>query len=135
MFFLGSEHLGLLPFVLRIKIMLFQEKNLLPKRISKQEIILGRAYIIHARNGGVGIATTESLGHNNDVLCYTIRRNKFGNTYLFNEYDWDEDPIFGTAIPLRMLEEIPPKEEDLLAWLIDKELLYRDEIEKTWCWT
>ena len=33
--------------------------TLLARRVPHDEVILGRAYVIHARNGGVGVAVRE----------------------------------------------------------------------------
>lgn len=71
------------------------------KRIPVSEIRKGNAYLIHARNGRVGMAVNEN-GH----LGYMIRREKFGDVYLFVEYDFDGD-FFPTAIPLKDLGPAP----------------------------
>lgn len=120
----------------------WQEDELIPKRIPRDQIKLGTAYLIHARNGGIGIAklvpeyTWQSPNGprtNPAHLVYTIRRNKFGRTYLFDEVDWEDDPNFGTAIPLRELTEQPPEnQEEWLAWLIELEHTYQEEVLATW---
>ena len=35
--------------------------TLLARRVPHDEVIVGRAYIIHARNGGVGVAVCRTL--------------------------------------------------------------------------
>lgn len=106
----------------------FQIKELLPKRIPRAEIILGRAYIIHARNGGVGIASEH-----NGQIEYTLHRIKFDNHFLFPETDWEDDEHFGTAIPLRLLPNIPPEnKEEWLDWLAELEQEHKEEIIATW---
>lgn len=47
---------------------------LLARRVPADEIVIGHAYVIHARNGGVGVAVNED-GH----LGYRLHREKFGN--------------------------------------------------------
>lgn len=74
--------------------------RLLARRISRSEIETGRAYVIHARNGGVGVAVEED-----GVLGYRLHRVKFGQHYLFVEYDYEDDDTFGTAIPLAFISE------------------------------
>jgi hypothetical protein len=95
-------------------IMSYQEDRralLLARRLPRTEIEIGRAYVIHARNGGVGIAVREG-----NSLGYQLHREKFDRHYLFVENDWDEGAPFGTAIPLTLIEELPPKDEtELLA--------------------
>jgi hypothetical protein len=103
-------------------------RPLLERRIPRERIELGRAYVIHARNGGVGVAL-ETAGH----LAYRLHREKFGQHYLFDEYDWDEGEPYGTAIPLRLLAENPPTgDAELLDWLARREEDCRDEIEAAW---
>lgn len=114
-----------------------QEKVLIPKRIPLDQVELGKAYIIHARNGGVGIAVKVECtirGVVKEQVNYTIRRIKFDpDPFLFDEVDWEEDKHFGTAIPLRKLEEEPPENrDDWLAWLVQLEETYKEEIEDTW---
>lgn len=96
-------------------------------RIPYSEIILGRAYLISARNGIVGVAVR------NQVLEYRLRRVKFNNIFLDDEIDWEDSTIHGTAIPLKLLEEIPPTNQTLLLdWLKEQEAKYRPEIDKIW---
>lgn len=103
-------------------------KPLLARRVPHGDVVLGRAYVIHARNGGVGIAVKE-----NDVLGYRLHREKFGQHYLFVEFDWNEGPPCGTAIPLSSIAAEPPVgDEDLLAWLANQEDEHRDEIRGAW---
>jgi hypothetical protein len=102
--------------------------TLLARRVPHDEVVLGRAYIIHARNGGVGVAVRER-----HLLGYRLHREKFGRHYLFVEYDWADDDHFGTAIPLRLLSDDPPvDDEGLLAWLADREAEHRDEVKAAW---
>jgi hypothetical protein len=62
-----------------------------------------------------------------------LHREKFGRHYLFVEIDWDDDTVHGTAIPLRLLAEEPPTDDDaLLAWLAEREAEHRDEIHAAW---
>jgi hypothetical protein len=100
----------------------------LARRIRREDIVVGRAYVIHARNGDVGVALEDD-----GRLGYCLHREKFGDHYLFTEWDWDEGPPFGTAIPLRLIEAEPPTGEDeLLAWLPDQEDEHFAEIDAAW---
>lgn len=113
---------------------------LLARRIPVEAIEPGRAYIIHARNGGAGIALYVD-GH----LGYRLHREKFGRHFLFIEWDWAQGPPFGTAIPLRLIDEPPPgyqpaedpvedgeSQRPLLDWLAAREREYEGEIQDAW---
>jgi hypothetical protein len=103
-------------------------KPLLARRIPRDEVTIGRAYVIHARNGGVGVAVDEA-----GRLGYQLHREKFGHHYLFVEYDWDEGAPYGTAIPLAAIAAEPPHDEAaLLMWLSDQEHEHRVEIDDAW---
>jgi hypothetical protein len=103
-------------------------KPLLARRVSRESIALGRAYLIHARNGGVGVAVEDD-----GRLGYQLRREKWGDHYLFVEYDWAEGPPYGTAIPLKLIEAGPPTDEDaLLGWLEKQTGEHRAEIDAAW---
>ncbi len=102
--------------------------SLLARRVPHDEVMLGRAYIIHARNGGVGVAVRDE-----DGLGYRLHREKFGRHYLFVEIDWADHEFHGTAIPLRLIDALPPEDDDaLLAWLADREAEHRDEVRAAW---
>lgn len=102
--------------------------SLLSRRIPPEQITIGAAYVIHARNGGVGVAVLE--GGN---LGYRLHREKFGSHFLFVEYDWAQGPPHGTAIPLATLAATPPDDDEaLLAWLKAQEADHRDEIDRAW---
>jgi hypothetical protein len=101
-------------------------KPLLARRIPREDVVLGRAYVIHARNGGVGVAVKDR-----NLLGYRLRREKWGNHYLFVEYDWEEDPNYGTAIPLSLIAAEPPA-DGLLKWLKAREDEHRAEIDAAW---
>jgi hypothetical protein len=101
---------------------------LLARRVPLDAIVVGRAYVIHARNGGIGVAVVVE-----GRVGYRLYREKFGEHFLFVEYDWAEDPQFGTAIPLRALDAEPPEnEEQLLAWLSEREVEHKSEINAAW---
>ncbi|MEZ4329241.1 MAG: hypothetical protein R3B40_28695 [Polyangiales bacterium] len=108
--------------------MLDGHKTLLARRIPRTDVLPGRAYVIHARNGGVGVARRSDDGK----LRYTLHREKFGHHYLFDEYDWDDDDRYGTAIPLRLLPDVPPEEALLLDWLAEREAEHQAEITRAW---
>lgn len=102
--------------------------SLLARRVPHDEVILGRAYVIHARNGGVGVAVRDDR-----LLGYRLHREKFGRRYLFVELDWADHEFHGTAIPLHLLDALPPEgDDDLLAWLADQEAEHRDEVKAAW---
>jgi hypothetical protein len=101
---------------------------LLARRVPLEAIVIGRAYVIHARNGGVGVAERED-----GRIGYCLDREKWGEHFLFTEYDWAEGPPFGTAIPLRALDGKPPKgEKRLLAWLAERQAEHESEIMAAW---
>jgi hypothetical protein len=101
---------------------------LLSRRVPRPEVQLGRAYVINARNGGVGVAVSDE-----DGLGYRLHRVKFGRHYLFTEIDWEDQPFLGTAIPLRLLPGEPPADDgELLAWLADGEEEHAAEIYDAW---
>lgn len=101
---------------------------LLASRVPPSEVVVGIAYVIHARNGGVGVAVDDS-----GRLGYRLHREKFGHHFLFVEWDWDEGPPHGTAIPLASIAAVPPSDEDeLLAWLTDQQNEHRVEIDAAW---
>jgi len=101
---------------------------LLMRRIPRHQIDAGCAYVIHARNGGVGVAVLDR-----GELGYRLHRVKFGFHYLFVEYDWDNGPPFGTVIPYQKIDEVPPTSEpELLAWLAEQEAKHASVIRDTW---
>ena len=101
---------------------------LLARRVPRDDVTVGRAYVIHARNGGVGVAVMED-----GCLGYQLHREKFGSHYLFVEYDWDQGPPHGTAIPLAAIDDEPPDDETArLAWLREREHERRAEIDAAW---
>jgi hypothetical protein len=101
---------------------------LLARRVPLDAIEVGRAYVIHARNGGVGVAISEP-----DGIGYVLHREKFGEHYLFTEWDWSTGEPFGTAIPLFAIDVAPPKDDDkLLAWLAEREEEHKDAIRDAW---
>lgn len=101
---------------------------LLARRVPRDDVVVGRAYVIHARNGGVGVAVDEG-----GRLGYCLRREKFGDYFLFVEYDWNEGPPFGTAIPLEPIDAEPPiAGNELLCWLAEQEDAYRIQSHEAW---
>ena len=103
-------------------------RPLLERRVPREEVVLGRAYVIHARNGGVGVAVVED-----GQLGYRLHREKFGKHFLFVEIDWDEGPPYGTAIPLEAIDTVPPTDDtELLAWLAEQQRIHRVQIEDAW---
>lgn len=103
-------------------------KPLLDRRVPRADVVIGAPYVIHARNGGVGVAVEDD-----GLLGYRLHREKFGRHYLFTECDWSDDPFLGTAIPLRLIEAEPPSGgKELLAWLAQQEDEHRAEIDDAW---
>ena len=101
---------------------------LLARRVPPNGVVLGRAYLIHARNGGIGVALRDE-----GRLGYRLRREKFGDVYLFVEWDWDEGAPHGTAIPLELLGESPPDNQDeLICWLAAQEAEHSAEVQDNW---
>ncbi len=101
---------------------------LLARRVPLDEVVVGRAYVIHARNGGVGVAVRDEDGR----LGYRLHRVKFDRHYLWTEWDWDESD-HGTAIPLRLLADQAPEDDDeLLAWLGVREAEVKAEVQAAW---
>lgn len=109
---------------------------LLARRVPRADIEIGRAYVIHARNGGVGVAVKDHFsraGQEGERLGYQLHREKCGHHYLFVEDDWDNGPPFGTVIPLAAISDIPPKDDAaLLAWLSDQETKHQTLIDGAW---
>lgn len=102
--------------------------SLLERRVPREQIEIGRAYLIHARNGGVGVAVEAD-----NMLGYRLHRVKFGKHYLFVEYDYEDDDTFGTAIPLALISKCPPADEEvLLAWLRQQEIANKGAIAEAW---
>lgn len=102
---------------------------LLRHRVPRSVIEVGRAYVLCARNGGVGVARFNDHGE----LEYRIRREKFGRVFLDEETDWADSDTFGTAIPLRRLPDAPPETPAaLLQWLIQKEADVAEEVKVAW---
>jgi len=104
------------------------------KRIPPEEIQIGRAYLTRGRNGNIGVAINDPR---NGQLAYALRRVKWGTIFIDQELDYSYGPPFGTVIPLRLLEELPPTDEmELREWLIQKEDEYigeiHDWIEMAW---
>lgn len=105
-----------------------QHDGLLERRIAREQIVVGRAYVIHARNGGIGVAA-EVDGR----LGYRLHREKIGEHRLSIEWDWSNGEPHGTAIPLRLLDAMPPQDDAaLLEWLAALEEEHRDEIAAAW---
>jgi hypothetical protein len=76
----------------------------------------------------VGVAVHEA-----GRLGYRLHREKFGDHFLFVEYDWDEGPPFGTAIPFDPIDAVPPTDDDgLLTWLAEQEGAHRSQIDDAW---
>lgn len=116
------------------------KQPLLDRRVPLTEIVEGRAYLIHARNGGIGIAERNRHGG----MSYVLARTKFHETFLDDEDDWDAGAPHGTAIPLRLLPELPPvsgksywnftREEEAatLQWLAAREKEHEAETQEDW---
>ena len=75
----------------------------------------GWLYQIIGRNADVGIYDPEQKG-------FKISRHKFGSIFIDNEFHWHADPRFGTAKPIREIEEAPKfaNNQDMVAYLEQK---------------
>jgi hypothetical protein len=105
-----------------------RHKRLLARRIPLSDVVVGRAYVIYARNGGVGVAIMQD-----DRMGYELHREKFGSHFLFIEEDWDYGPPHGTAIPLAVVSAEPPRDgRKRLGWLTAQEAEHRAEINAAW---
>lgn len=63
--------------------------------INKEDLIVGEAYTLDARNLDIGIW---------DGRVFNGVRYKFGKYFMDTEYHWDnEDEKFGTAKPIRKM--------------------------------
>ena len=62
-------------------------------------------YRIRARNGRVGVWYP-------DAGDFMLKREKFGDVFVFGETHYDLDDHFGTAMPLEELEQSPFTAED-----------------------
>ena len=91
----------------------------LERRVPRDQLQLGHAYVIHARNGKVGIwAHMPERVRPASQYGFKLRRVKFSNVFLDDEQDWEDCQHHGTAIPLHDLGPAPELEGDaLLAWL------------------
>ena len=106
-----------------------RQKPLLAARVPPDEVTVGRAYVTHARNGGVGVAVRDEDGR----LGYRLRRVKFDRFYLFVEWDWDEGEPHGTAIPSMEIPEDPPHDDQmLLDWLKARQEEHQERIDAAW---
>lgn len=89
----------------------------------------GWTYQIIARNASVGIFDSEKRG-------FVIRRYKFGHINTFVELHWEVDDRFGTAQPIKEIEEAPElkTEQEILDYLgiKTKELEDLEDYVLTW---
>ena len=103
-------------------------ESIIAIRIPREEIALGHAYVVFARNASVGVAVEKD-----GKLGYEIAREKFGRRFLFTELDWENDPQFGTAIPIRLLRGTPPaRDDERLAWLWARHEDHEAETQALW---
>ena len=96
--------------------------------IPLNECFEGVLYVIKARNANIGIFNVISN-------CFIIRRIKFGEVFLFQEFHWDTGEPYGTVKPLKILEAVPQEFEDmndpkLLVYLEEAEKRYAKEIKE-----
>lgn len=78
-----------------------------------RELRQGYLYKIEARNATYGIWNYKTRG-------FIISRIKFTSNYVFEEYHWDSDKIYGTAQPMEEVERSPFKPEDLIEDYLEK---------------
>ena len=65
--------------------------------IPKEQLILGRAYFVKARNFRYAIWTGKD---------FAGLRYKFGSYFIDHEAHWDDGAPHGTCIPLELLESV-----------------------------
>ena len=68
--------------------------------IPREKLIVGARYKLHARNFQEGVWNGKA---------FEGIRTKFGHRFLDEELHWDEDPHFGTAKPLELMEGEPER--------------------------
>lgn len=75
----------------------------------------GWLYQVIARNADVGIYDLEHKG-------FKVSRHKFGSVFIDIELHWHTDSHFGTAKPIREIEEAPKFDNDnaMIAYLEQK---------------
>ncbi len=101
---------------------------LLARRIAPDDNVTGMAYVVFARNGGVGVAERVD-GH----LGYQLLEGDGGRPSLDLEWDWSAGPPFGTVIPLLEVTAPSPLDKaELLPWLLDREEEYAVEVAAAW---
>lgn len=90
------------------------------KKINFKNLKDGWLYKIHARNASIGIFS-EKTG------SFYIRRRKFNEIYLFDEYEESVSKDFGTAYAIEEIEqspfsgdEIENNSKDVLIYLKEK---------------
>jgi len=86
------------------------------KRIPLEDLKPGYLYIIHARNGKVGVYRHNPGSRHHSDHEFDLPRTKFGSTFVDQEYDWSSGPPYGTAIPLKEVGPVP-EGVDLLSYL------------------
>lgn len=85
------------------------------KYLSINECKNGYLYIIHARNGSVGIYEEKNQ-------WFWLSRFKFSDHFLYPEDHWDTSEQNGTVKPLKEIEKAPKfkDEKDILDYLDKK---------------
>lgn len=96
-----------------------------PHYLKLGDLLDGRPYLTLCRNAHVGVWRASER-------AFTIRRQKFGRTYLFDEYHWDHD-AFPTAKPFLLLPDAVPA-EDLIGFLarLEEAHPYEAALETMW---
>lgn len=88
-------------------------------RIPITECVNGGFYKIHSRNLISGVYVESCKG-------YIGIREKFGEEYLFTEYDWETGAPFGTVTPTEFIEMCPIQDLNefnnlLFNWIKEKD--------------
>lgn len=100
---------------------------LLARRFAPEGIVPGRAHVIFARNGGVGVAERVD-GH----LGYQLLVGD-GGRRLDQEWDWSEGSPFGIELPLREVPAPPLVDKaEQISWLLAREEQYAVEVAAAW---
>ncbi len=89
--------------------------------LSSGECVAGKVYWVRARRiWNVAICQDRTP----DEVSFRGIRDKFDRYFLFDEFHYDDNGVFGTVQPLFELGDSPHFENDsqLMEWLLDKEI-------------
>ena len=89
----------------------------------------GYLYLIVGRNASVGICINRG-----GRIEFEVRRYKLGDIFVDTEIHWDLDKRYGTAQPIKMIEQAPQFEsdKDKLDYLRKRAQAFEKESEEVW---